>query len=393
MNRDIDTTPGIAESSLRTALLEKAHIAATIAAKHASWGEQHARLHDDVVTALRKADIPRLYLPTALQGHAADPVTVAEICEILGTADPSAAWYVMVYNAARIMASQWPESLVTAVWGSDPDALVAASGHTPLQGERDGGEYVVHGRNSFVSGCHHADYIMSPMLVDGQPHVVVIPAHQVQIIDNWDTLGMRGSGSNDVVVDAVRVPELLVAAQNVPAQRHPAYLEDDLYKCPSRVVFATYVPAALSLAASALAELESLAKNKVPYATDRKLAERSAAQIHYGKGVAQYRSARRYFFGALAEVFERARRGDEFDARARADLYLAGTHAVQASAIVVRHVADAAGSSVFDKRQPLERIARDMETLRHHGFANESRYGSVAQVHWEVELDYPLLLR
>ena len=59
----------------------------------------------------------------------------------------------------------------------------------------------------------------------------------------------------------------------------------------------------------------------------------------------------------------------------------------------MRHVADAAGSSVFDKRQPLERIARDMETLRHHGFANESRYGSVAQVHWEVELDYPLLLR
>ena len=66
---------------------------------------------------------------------------------------------------------------------------------------------------------------------------------------------------------------------------------------------------------------------------------------------------------------------------------------MQASAAVVRHVADAAGSSVFDKAQPLERIVRDMETLRHHGFANESRYGSVAQVHWDAELDYPLLLR
>ena len=140
MNRNTDTTPGIAGSSLRTDLLEKAHVAATVAAKYASWGEQHARLHDDVVTALGEADIPRLYLPTALQGHAADPVTVAEICEILATADPSAAWYVMVFNAARIMASQWPESLVTAVWGDNPDALVAASGHTPLQGERDGGE-------------------------------------------------------------------------------------------------------------------------------------------------------------------------------------------------------------------------------------------------------------
>ena len=60
---------------------------------------------------------------------------------------------------------------------------------------------------------------------------------------------------------------------------------------------------------------------------------------------------------------------------------------------MVRHVADAAGSSTFDKQCPLEKVVRDMETLRHHGFANESRYGSVAQVHWDVELDYPLLLR
>ena len=66
---------------------------------------------------------------------------------------------------------------------------------------------------------------------------------------------------------------------------------------------------------------------------------------------------------------------------------------MQACAEAVRHVADAAGSSVSDRGQPLERILRDMESLRHHGFANESRFGSVAQVHWGVELDYPLLLR
>ena len=66
---------------------------------------------------------------------------------------------------------------------------------------------------------------------------------------------------------------------------------------------------------------------------------------------------------------------------------------MQSSAHVVRWVADAAGTSVIYQHTPLARILRDMETLRHHGFASESRYGSVAQQLWGAELDYPLLLR
>jgi len=60
---------------------------------------------------------------------------------------------------------------------------------------------------------------------------------------------------------------------------------------------------------------------------------------------------------------------------------------------VVSLVADAAGSSVIYTANPLERIVRDMEVLRHHGFTNEQRFGSVAQVMWDAPLDYPVLLR
>ena len=379
--------PGIS----RQALLSGAQKAATVAAKHAAWAETHGKLHGDVIAALVQAGIGRLFLPESLGGYQIDPVTCAEFCETLADGDSSAAWFVMVYNSARLMAANWPQSMVEALWGENPDAMVAASGHTPFTGVRDGEDFLISGRNSFVSGCHHADYVMSPMLVDGERHVVVVPAGECVIVDNWDTLGMRGTGSNDVIVDNVKVPGYLVVRQANP-QPNPLYT-GTLYRCPSRVVFATYVPTALSLAKRALSELDNLARNKVPYATDVKLGKRSVAQIHYGKGLAQYRSVRGYFLATLAEVWQRATAGEEFSATDRADLYLAGTHAVQTCAEVVRHVADAAGSSVFDKSQPLERIVRDMETLRHHGFANESRYGSVAQVHWDVTLDYALLLR
>jgi indole-3-acetate monooxygenase len=375
----------------REQLMAAARAAGEVAARYADWGEQQSRLHPQVVNAVREAGIPRLYLPTSLGGYAVDPVTCALVTETLARADASAAWLVMVYNAARIMAGNWPVELVEFLWGDNPDTMVAASGHTPFVGEPKGAGYVVNGRNSFVSSCHYADFVMSPMRVGDALFTVVLPASACDIQDNWDTLGMRGTGSNDVTVCDVWVPGLQVVPQNSTGpNKHYA---DVLYRCPSRVVFATYVPAALSLAQRALTELDNLAQQKVPYASDNKLAKRSIAQIHYGKALAQYRAVHGYFMSTLDAVWQQALAGESFDERARADLYLAGTHAMQAAASVVRHVADAAGSSVFDRNQPLERIVRDMETLRHHGFANESRYGNVAQVHWQVELDYPLLLR
>ena len=376
----LDHTPSPAD------ILAAAEAAVPVLAAHSDWAEREGKLHDAAFAALVEAGVPRLYLPRQLGGYAVDPGTCARVTEILTRGDPSAAWYVMVFNAARLMAARWPAALVRHVWGENPDTLIAASGNTSLQGERDGDEIIVSGRQRFVSGCHHAELMMSPMMMDGAPYFVVVPMSACEIIDNWDTLGMRGTGSNDVVVDAVRIPSELTA----PADGEPVlneFYSDTLYRCPSRVVFATYVPVALELARSALDLLTELAGNKVPYASSSLTPER------IGKGLAAYRSAREYFFAALDNVWQAAGEGAEFDARARADLYLAGTHAMQSSAVAFRHVADAAASSATLKENPLERMGRDIETLRHHGFANESRYASVAQVYWDVELDYPLLLR
>ena len=164
-------------------------------------------------------------------------------------------------------------------------------------------------------------------------------------------------------------------------------------RCSHRIVFATYVPVSFAIAELALEALSDLARNKIPYAGDTKLKLRSIAQIKFGKALAVYRSAHLYFMSALDDAWQRALRDQKPDANERAALYLAGTYAVQACADVVRLVADAAGSSVMYADGPLERHVRDMEVLRHHGFTNESRFGSVAQVLWDAPLDYPVMLR
>lgn len=360
--------------------------------KHAPAAEQQARLSKPVVTSLVEAGVARLFLAESLGGLEVDPVTCAQVTETIARADSAAGWFVMVANAARLMASSWPDALVEFLFADDPDALIAASGNKPLNGEKVADGYLLNGTNGFVSGCHHAKWFMTPFSAGAERFMALLPMADCQILDTWSAWGMRGSGSNDVAVHNQLVPFERVIPIDAPAEKN-SHHGGALYRCPGRVLFATYVPITLVLAEQALEALSVLAQTKTPAGVAAKLRDRSIAQIKYGRGLATCRSAKLYFQDALHTAYERATQGQEATPEQKADLYLAGTHAVQASAEVVRLVADAAGTSVIFEDQPLARIVRDMEMLRHHGFANESRYGSVTQQLWGAGLDYPLLLR
>ncbi len=380
-------------STIRAQVLAKMGKASATVASNAAWAEEQCRLHDSAFQAIVDAGVPRLFLPASLRGDEVDPITCALACETLANSDTAAAWHVMVFNAAKLMASRWPAELVELLWGDDPDRLVAASGHTPLKAEKVPGGYRVNGVQRFVSGCNFATWMMSPVLVDGEMYTAVMALSECTVKDNWDTLGMRGSGSNDVAVENIFLPELQVVPPTAATAPPNHHFSGPLFACPSRIVFATYVPTALSLAARALDVVTDLVKNKIPGGGAGKLQEKHMAQGHFGRGLAIYRSARLMFYDALEATWQRALDGLPAEAQHRADLYLAGTHAVQASSEVVKHVADIAGTSMIARGSELERIGRDMETLRHHGFVNESRYASVAQVHWDAPLDYPAMLR
>ena len=87
--------------------------------------------------------------------------------------------------------------------------------------------------------------------------------------------------------------------------------------------------------------------------------------------MAKHRASYSLFYEELEKTWARAREGLTATDSERADLYLAGTHAVQESAEVVRHLESIAATTVTMRSHPLERIHRDIETLRHHGFVND----------------------
>ncbi len=384
----------IDKSFSEASLVDAARNLGDVVSTHRSWSETHGRLHKEVVDAFVDAGFARAFAPRSLGGLETDPVTCARITETLAQHDPCVAWFVMVTNAARLLAATWPESLVQRLWGDDVDCVVAASGNRALDARRVEGGFQVSGRNGFVSGCHYAQWFMTPIVCAQERFLAVLPMHACEIADNWHVLGMRGTGSNDVLVSDVFVP----ADQTVPIVQDEfaapnALHTGSLYRCPGRVLFATYVPVTLVLASQALEVLRDLVRDKTPAGSGTRLKDQMLAQTKFGKALALHRSARAYFYAELDRAWQRAQRGAVPTDEDKADLYLAGTHAVQASAQTVRLVSDAAGTAVVYDAGPLQQIVRDMETLRHHGFANESRYASVTQLLWDSALDYPLILR
>ena len=377
-------------------LLARVAAIAPVIVAHREDAEINGELSVAVVDALKSARLVNLFLPHSLGGIESDPVTCAVIVHAVARLDRCAAWFLMVANAARLSAATWPESLVEELWANDPNAIVAASSNKPMKAHRVDGGFRVEGQTSFASGCRFASWFLTPAISAGPSGdewlAVLLPMSECEIVPNWSVLGMRGTGSHDIRISAFVPARHTIVSVGMDARRN-TYYGGSLYRCSHRIVFATYVPVSLAVAELALEALSDLAQNKTPYAGDSKLKLRSLAQIKFGRALGIYRSAKLYFMAALDDAWQRAVREEIPDSNERAALYLAGTHTVQACADVVRLVAEAAGSSVIYTSSPLERLVRDMEVLRHHGFTNEQRFGSVAQVLWDAPLDYPLLLR
>jgi len=377
-------------------LLARIDSIAPLIVAHRDAAEATGDLSLPVVEALKRTELINLFLPRSLGGVELDPVSSARVVHAVARLDSCAGWFLMVANAARLSAATWPKALVEELWGEDRHAIVAASSNKPMKARRVEGGFQVEGRTSFASGCRFASWFLTPAICSDAGAdewiAIVVPMAHCEIVPNWSALGMRGTGSHDIRISTFVPAKHSIVSVGMDAPRNE-YYGGPLYRCSHRIVFATYVPVALAVAELALEALTDLAQSKTPYASDSKLKLRSLAQIKFGRALGIYRAAQGYFFDALNDAWQRALRNETPDRIARAALYLAGTHTVQACAEAVRLVAEAAGSSVIYTANPLERLVRDMEVLRHHGFTNEQRFGSVAQVMWDAPLDYPVLLR
>lgn len=289
----------------RRLLLEAVDAVQPTLAAHMDDSELLCTLPQPSVDALTAHGILAMKCPAVLGGAEADPLTQMEVIERVAYTDPAAGWCVCIGNGAvSLIGAFLPEAGAAQVFtGTRPPRMAAAV--MPARAARVDGGYQVTGRWSWASGVRHAEWVGGVALVETAPDAVlepvmmVFPRHMVTVHDNWDPVGLRGSGSCDFSVDEVFVPRDLsfsLAAWE-PQRGGPLYQ----LGLPGLLIneLAAFALGVGRRAQDAIVELA--ATRRRGYGPKVALAEREVFQRAVAEGDLRLRAAR----GLVFEVFER----------------------------------------------------------------------------------------
>ena len=327
------------------------------------------RLPEELVALLGESGLLRAGAPAEVRGLELPPGVALRCAEAVARGNASAGWCVSIAITSSLLVAYLPASSRDALFGDGRG--VAAGVWAPRGTGRtvDGG-VVVSGRWAFCSGISHADMMFAGCLVDDQrvPSVVALRKDDLQVLDTWHTLGLRGTGSHDTVADEVFVP-----ADRVFSLFDGPMLDRPLYRFPVFGFFALSIgAAALGNARAAIDDLVELASTKKGLGSTRTLAERPATQAAVATAESALSAARALYYEVIEAAWQASQHGEGVSVGARNRLRLAATHAVRTSADVVRDMYDLSGGSAIYDSSPLQRRFRDAYTATAHFQVNEA---------------------
>ena len=325
------------------------------------------RLPAELFGALRDSGLLRAGAPVEVDALELPAGTALRCAEEVARGDASAGWCVSIAITSSLLVAYLPSVSRDELFG---DGRGVAAGVWAPHGKarRVPGGVVVSGRWAFCSGITHADVLFAGCVLEDRPAVVALPTEQLQILDTWHTLGLRGTGSHDTVADEVFVPnERVVSIFDGPVIDRP------LYRFPPFGFFAACITAAaMGNARAAIDDFVELACAKKGVASSRTLAERSTVQAAVAAAESALDAARAGYYQAIDAAWQASQDEPPVPLEARTRLRLAATHGVRISADVVRTMYDLAGGSAIYDGAPLQRRFRDAFTATAHFQVNEA---------------------
>lgn len=324
------------------------------------------RLPTELVGALRDSGLLRAGAPREVEALELPAGTALRCAEEVARGDASAGWCVSIGITSTLLVAYLPPASRDELFGGGR-GLAAGVWAPQGKARRVPGGVVVSGRWAFCSGITHADVLFAGCVLDDKPAVVALPTDQLQILDTWHTLGLRGTGSHDSVADEVFVPE-----ERVLSIFDGPVIDRPLYRFPPFGFFAACITAAaMGNARAAIANFVDLAATKKGAAGSRTLAERSTIQAAVATAESALEAARAGYYQAIDEAWQASEAGSVLLAT-RTRLRLAATHGARVATDVVRSMYDLAGGSAIYDGAPLQRRLRDAFTASAHFQVNEA---------------------
>lgn len=358
--------------------------AARVAA-HARAGadeaEQLRTMPPDLVEQTRAAGLFRMAMPASLGGLELDPISIVTAIETVAQGDGSAGWTVLIGNSTAFFA--WLEPHAAKEMLGESTDVASTSMFAPVgRARRDGDELVIDGRWPFNSGCIHADWYQTAVVVmdgdhpaaraDGTPDIrfAYFPARAAAIHDTWHSTGLRGTGSHDIEVRQLRIPAEQSAAPMLDSARHKGPLWQ-LGFFPLLSVLMSGFP--LGVGRRALDELTKLAPTKRRGGSQSTIAEDPRVQFDVGRAEAALQSAKTFVHHTLGDAWTTIETGAPATAAQLGRITLAGQQAMHAAITAVDIAFGYAGAGAVYAGHPIERCFRDIHTANQHiAFSGEA---------------------
>jgi alkylation response protein AidB-like acyl-CoA dehydrogenase len=381
------------------ALLDRVKEIAPLIREHAPEAEEQRRLSRPVVDAMLQAGLYSMSHPKAFGGLEIDPLTMFRVVEEVARHDSAAGWNLQLAVAANCMLAWLPDEGAVEIMRSHPSTIIATSFTPGRQATPVDDGYRLHGQWPFVSGGHDCHWVFFiPQIMDGdQPRLndqgspvqrlMFLPADKATILDTWHTLGMRGTGSDDVAVSDLFIPERHTALM-APLEKPGTAYQGSLYRLTIWVPIALLAPPAIGIARAAIDDLITLARTKTPSYTGSSLAQRQVVQRQVAEAEATLGAGRAYLYATFQETWDTAVQGAEITLDQKLRMQLATSHAVACAAKAVDLVHAAVGTSSIRNEHKFQKYFRDVHTITQHAFASASRYESVGALMLGVESDW-----
>ncbi|GGN39366.1 acyl-CoA dehydrogenase family protein [Streptomyces fuscichromogenes] len=340
--------------------------------------EEKRHVPSDVIAEFKQAGIYRAGVPQRFGGDALPPAEFLRLVERVSTVDGSAGW-VASFGSSAVYLAALPLDTQAELYAAGPD-VAFAGGLFPVQSAhvvQDG--YRITGRWKFASGCKGADVLGVGIRAGedrtGRPLTAVLRPDQVKIAENWDVIGLRGTGSHDLVVDGAVVPrEWTFVRGGKPT------VDEPLYRYPT-VPYAAQVLAVVGLGvARAALDLVIAQGGRSGYTGAPKPAERATYRISVGQAEAQLRSVRAFFYEITEDVWATVEAGDAVPPEQASLLRLASAHLAKTSFEVVRAAYQLVGIAAITDSSPMQRYLRDASVVPQHAFLQEGMYDGAGAV-------------
>lgn len=215
----------------------------------------------------------RLLQPKRFDGLEADPVDFYTAVRDIAGACGSTGWVCSVVGVHPWQVALFADEAQQAVWGSDTATRLSSSYAPTGKAVLTDGGYLLSGKWSFSSGCDHCSWVLLGGLVFNSEGQVVdfrtfmVPREQYQVVDVWNVVGLRGTGSNDIVVEETFVPEAFTLSMGDTGRCFGPGQEQnpsDLYKLPFHSIFTgTITTPIIGMAMGAYAEHVEMQNKRV----------------------------------------------------------------------------------------------------------------------------------